>query len=237
MNFDYVPLFEPANLPLPPKEIIDEIMSIVSTYEFEQNQSHLREDEIESMDFFWPKKDDSEKSESRIKSNKQNLREVEKEILKTSNVDWDKCLGLPITEVNKYTDNCCFFVYLDASTPKIWKWVQDNIPYKIETSSVFIIHGGSQVVPHRDFGKNQFNLILECNDDAYNCLYEPKEEFKHLETNAYSFVPYERLNVVQKKKLEKNEWYFFPCDRLHSVENIKGRRIIFSLYIDSTSIK
>lgn len=236
MKFNYVPTFELANLPNPPKEIIDELMSIVSTYEFEQNQSHLREDEIESMDFFWPKKEGAENVESRIKSNKKNLHEVEKEILKVAEVDWDKCLGLPITEVNNYTDTCAYFVYLDAATPKVWEWVQKNIPYKIETASVFVMHGGSQVLPHRDFGRNQFNYILECNDESYNCLYEPKKEYKHLETNAYSFVPYERLDIVQKKKLDKQQWYFFPCDRIHSVENVKGTRIVFSLYIDSNSI-
>ena len=226
MNFDYVPLFERANLPNPPQEIIDELMSIVSTYKFEQNQSHLREDEIKNADVFWPKND----------YNKNTLNEVKEEILKINNIDWNNSLGLPISEVSNYTSDGAFFVYLNATTP-IYRWVMENIPYKISAASVFVMHGGSQVLPHRDFGRNQFNYILECNDEAYNCLYEPKEEFKHLETNAYSFVPYERLNVVQEKKLEKNQWYFFPCDRLHSVENIRGRRIIFSLYIDSTSIK
>jgi hypothetical protein len=204
MYLNYEPTYKLADLPSPPKEIIDEIMSVVATHKHIEGQSYLV---------------DTPENQQKFK-----------------NADWKNCLGLPFEEVKNYDSDSCYFICLKLNGPKILNWISNNIKYKIDAVGVHLIYGGNNVLPHHDFTRNQLNYVIECNDDSYNCLYEPKEEFKQLETNAFSFIPYDRLNVTKKEHLEKNKWYFFPCDKIHSVENIKGRRIVIALNIDTDFI-
>lgn len=214
MFLKYVSRYEPVNLPPLSEKIIEELYSIVSGYEFSDSQSVLREDDFENC----------------------NLEEVLEEKEKISNLDWNKSVGLPISQAKEYYKGSAYFTYKDAMSPTLWEWIEKNIPYKIVGASLFIIHGGDKLLPHRDFTRNQLNINLECNEEAWNYLYKIKDEYSHLETNAYSFIPYERLEVIQKEKLKKNQWYFFPCDIIHSVENIIGRRIVLALNIDTNYI-
>jgi hypothetical protein len=213
MYLNYEPTYKLADLPAPPKEIIDEIMSVVATHDHIEGQSHLIDETYDNS-----------------------LNERFEEIQKYKNIDWKKSLGLPFKEIEKYDDDPCYFVCLELNTPKILNWISSNIKYKIDTASVILMYGGSKILPHHDWYGYQLNYVIECNDDSYNCLYEPKEEFKQLRPNPISFVPYERLNVIKSEHLKKNKWYFFPSDKIHSVENIKGRRIVFSLIIDADFI-
>lgn len=214
MYLNYEPTYKLADLPSPPKEIIDEIMSVVATHKHIEGQSYLVDPEIHDN----------------------SLNERLEEIQRYKNTDWKKCLGLPFKDVEKYDNDSCYFVCLELNSSRILNWISNNIKYKIDAASVILIYGGSKVLPHHDFTRNQLNCVIECNDDSYNCLYEPKEKFKQLETNAFSFVPYDRLNIIKEEHLEKNKWYFFPCDKIHSVENIQGRRIVISLNIDTDFI-
>jgi hypothetical protein len=237
MNYKYLkyePLIKLAEeLPIPPKNVIDEAFKIADSHQHEENQKHLEEDSYEIVskresDNFWPNLSSEIKEEF--------LPCVKEEMIKMKNYDWSKCLGLPISLVESYTSECGYFKYLDGNEI-IWQWVEKNIPYKIDNISVFTLYGGKKILPHQDFAKNQLNMIIECNDETINYVYEPKKEFQHLNTNAYSFVPYERIDVVQEIKVEKNKWYYFPATRIHSIENINNtRRVGISLIIDNNYI-
>lgn len=209
----YVSKLEPASLPAPTNDVLEDLYGIIRGYKFKDGQDYLREDDFEVP-----------------------TEEIQKEINRVKSIDWNQSIGLPISKVAEYTKDSAYFTYKDATTPKVRKWIDENVPYEVTAANIYIVHGGSKLLPHRDFIKNQLNFVLEANEESFNRLYVPKEEYKHLDTNAYSFVPYERLDVIQETKLENRKWYFFPCNIIHSVENIKGTRIVLSLSIDDNSI-
>jgi hypothetical protein len=140
-------------------------------------------------------------------------------------------LGVPTWKaVELYGNTVCSFSIMP--TPAIVnRWIADNIPLIGVHASIQEFTNGKFFIPHRDLLRDvAYNYILETGGDAVEtCFYKPKPEFKHLDVTARTFIPYDRIDLVDSVIFESGQWHKIDVTNIHSVENIDPTKRRFSL--------
>lgn len=200
------------DFPAPTKEIINEVLSLVS--KFEQSQVKLT------------KMDEMSKFETPGETN-----DV---INSTHKVVDTQTLGLPMDQLETVYPDVATLSYLPVSQ-KILKWIKSEV---IDTDNVGIqvFHSGSFFFPHIDImRKGAINCIIETGGkNVLTNWYEPKSEFSHLPQVPRTFVPYERISLIDHTQFKKGVWHTIDVSKIHNVTNIdpSKKRIALTISLD-----
>lgn len=128
--------------------------------------------------------------------------------------------------VEKYPDLSTFM--FTKAPADIHQWCNDNI---LEGCTVHIQYftGGSFFLPHVDLIRNRaYNYLIETGN-AVTCFWQPKKEYSHLKATPNTFIPYDRIELVEEITIEKNKWHQLAVDKIHSVEKIKSTRLSLTI--------
>lgn len=140
-------------------------------------------------------------------------------------------IGIPTRKaVEFYGNEVCSFSIM-PTPPSVNKWIADNIPLKGVHASIQEFTNGKFFIPHRDLLRDvAYNYILETGgDNVKTCFYKPKPEFEHLNVTARTFIPYDRIDLIESTVFEKDQWHKLDVSKIHSVENIDPTTRRFSL--------
>lgn len=145
--------------------------------------------------------------------------------------DIEGSLGLPGSEAEKRYPDLSNFTFIDAPED-VNKWAKENIsPYCHANIQEF--SNGSFFFPHKDLMRvKAINYLIETGgNEVRTCFYEPKKEYSDLPIYARTFIPYERIELVESITFTKGEWHSIDVSKIHSVENIdpEKRRVSLSL--------
>lgn len=103
--------------------------------------------------------------------------------------------------------------------------LKNNIVYFLQV----VAGDGNFVAPHIDDpDKRKTGLLYLIKSGGSNVRtkwYEPREEFKDLELENYTVIPYSRLVQVANHRLEEDKWHWMNFNKIHSVENQESVRI------------
>lgn len=135
-------------------------------------------------------------------------------------------LGMPFQTSEKYV-GLAEFTMIKADD-RITNWVKENVTDKLNGVHIQIIDG-KYVFPHIDMLRNRvWNYTIDT-ANANTCFYEAKPEYSHLELKPRTYVPYERVNEIQRYTIERNRWHELDVGKIHGVENIDGIRLALSI--------
>lgn len=140
-------------------------------------------------------------------------------------------LGVPTWKaIELYGNTVCSFSIMPTPAT-VNRWIADNIPLTGVHASIQEFTNGKFFIPHRDLLRDvAYNYILETGGDAVEtCFYKPKPEFKHLDVTARTFIPYDRIDLVDSVIFESGQWHKIDVTNIHSVENIDPTKRRFSL--------
>jgi hypothetical protein len=110
------------------------------------------------------------------------------------------------------------------------KWVKNNINETCKVNA----HGffyGKYFYPHIDFIRHRaINYIIETGGELVETrFYEPKEKYKHLTFLSRSYIPYEKLNLIESVVIKPFKWHSMEVNKIHSVENLDPNKKRVSL--------
>ena len=83
-----------------------------------------------------------------------------------------------------------------------------------------------------------YNYVIEAGgSDVRTCFYRPKIEYAHLDTKAdvSTFVPYDRIDLVDQVVFDCDRWHEIKVDNIHSVEDLDPASIRLSLTLSVVS--
>jgi len=141
-------------------------------------------------------------------------------------------IGIPIKFADElYSDYCEYSIMPAPKT--VNDWIYKNIPIDNIYASIQAFTNGKFFIPHRDVLRDTaYNYIIELGGtDVKTCFYKPKQEYSHLDTKAIirTFIPYDRIELIDHVVFEKNKWHEIKVNNIHSVENIDPTSIRLSL--------
>jgi len=117
----------------------------------------------------------------------------------------------------------------------VGKWVKHNLPLPFSDIIVGLqeMAYGKFCVPHIDVLRSvAYNYLIDAGGpDVRTCFYEPKPEFQHLSVTARTYIPYERIDLVESVKFDSGKWYKLHVNKIHNVENLdpNQRRLAITL--------
>jgi hypothetical protein len=138
-----------------------------------------------------------------------------------SNINWDDSIGCSLFELDQKKYNSAEFIFLLDVPAELKDWVTKNISEKYDMVSIQIMTGGTQILPHVDgYRKVAYNYIISAVPETTTCFYVPVEEFKSHKFYSETYIPYERLTLVEEHRIPKNIWHKLDVQKIHSVEQI-----------------
>jgi len=129
-------------------------------------------------------------------------------------------LGLPGNLILESRPDLSTFYFLDA--PEVVKqWVSDNISPNCH-ASIQEFSEGTFFFPHIDFVRTRaMNYILETGgEDVRTCFWKPKLEWAHLKPIHRTYIPYDRIDLIESIVFPIKKWHSLDVQKIHSVENI-----------------
>lgn len=145
--------------------------------------------------------------------------------------DWTNNLGFPLSNSDQDT---CKFHFMEAPE-SVKKWVQENIPVKVNAVHIQTMADGTHIVPHVDEIRNKaLNYIIsQGGKDVCTNFFVPRNEFSHLTISPQTLIPKDRLELIESICINSNEWHSLKVDKIHNVENITppDKRISLTLSI------
>jgi hypothetical protein len=138
-----------------------------------------------------------------------------------SNINWDDSIGCSLFGIDREKYNPAEFIFLLDVPLELKDWVSKNISEKYDIVSIQIMTGGTQILPHVDgYRKIAYNYIISASPETITCFYEPTEEFKSHKSYSETYIPYERLTLIEEHRILKNKWHKLDVQKIHSVEHI-----------------
>lgn len=135
-------------------------------------------------------------------------------------------LGMPFETSNRYP-GLAEFIMIKAND-QILEWIKENVASNLNGLHIQVIDG-SFVFPHIDMLRNRvWNYTIDT-ADAETSFYIAKPEYAHLELKARTYVPYERVNEIQRYKIDANRWHELDVGKIHGVDKINGVRLALSI--------
>lgn len=136
-------------------------------------------------------------------------------------------LGVAGDEAVEQYPNLSTFVFTKAPE-EVRQWCCDNI-LKDCTVHIQYFTSGNFFLPHVDLIRNRaYNYLIETGD-ALTCFWRAKNEYAHLQATPNTFIPYDRIELVEEINIEKNRWHQLSVDNIHSVEKIKSNRLSLTI--------
>ncbi len=146
-------------------------------------------------------------------------------------IDYNKSLGFPLSEVWNYFEDLAHFDFLEVNE-ELNKWARENIDSKIAHVSIQAMYGGTTITPHIDEMRTKaLNYVISTGGKSKTCFYKPKKEYQHLVAYPQTVFPFDRLELVEEIQIEPYKWHELNVTEIHSVENLDPtlKRISLSL--------
>ena len=129
-------------------------------------------------------------------------------------------LGLNLELLEEYYPSVCVLSFLPVEQD-VADWVHENITPK-GFVGINIFHSGDFFFPHIDLMRTKaINCVIEPGgDNVTTAWYTPKKEFEHLEATTRTFIPYDRVEVIEEQIFAAGDWYELDVSKIHNVKDI-----------------
>jgi len=133
-------------------------------------------------------------------------------------------LGLNLELLEKHYPTVCILSFLPAEQ-EVTDWVHKNVT-PAGFVGINIFHSGDFFFPHIDLMRTRaINCVVEPGgENVTTSWYKPKLEYEHLEATTRTFIPYDRINVVEEKIFKTGEWYELDVSKIHNVKHIEPNK-------------
>jgi hypothetical protein len=138
-----------------------------------------------------------------------------------SNINWSDSIGCSLFNIDREKYNPAEFIFLLDVPTELKNWVTENISGQYDITSIQIMTGGTQILPHIDGYRNiAYNYIISASPETTTCFYTPIEKFKDHKFYPETYIPYNRLILTEEHHILPNVWHKLDVQKIHSVENI-----------------
>ena len=124
--------------------------------------------------------------------------------------------------------------HIIAVNDAIDQWLRENVCPEMMYAKILVMENGNTFVPHVDkIRKAAYNFVIESGGIAKTSRWKPKLEFEGMKATPYSYVPYERIDLVEAVQIQSRRWHQLDVMEIHSVEELdpKKRRIVLTIFV------
>lgn len=152
-------------------------------------------------------------------------------------------LGIPINNIEKVKTSLelpeskhrtVATPHIIEVTDTIDQWLRENICSEMMYARILVIENGNTFTPHVDkIRKAAYNFVIESGGTAKTARWKPKKEFASMKASPYSYVPYERIDLIEEVHINLRQWHQLDITEIHSVEELdpEKRRIVLTIFV------